>query len=223
MPVIMESSTTIMIVNALVFLSLPGGDTVSDGRVKFLRKRPSCGRPPWVQGEIEWPKCCKDMGLWTAVAFCEEQQRRLLVDEEGEPLGSGTPTRPMACEGSSSSFGAPKNRSAIMAVDTASLLSKEPLPTRRVLPKSLSPTLVQTCLEHYDNNNNGNFEYGELVSVVQELRNVMPVPFRFQDHLHQTIVVAAGGGKDALTPTQFGQWMTNLLQGGDKDVFQPVE
>ena len=39
--------------------------------------------PDWILGKIEWPKCKKDMGTYTVVTFCPEQQKRLGVDEKG--------------------------------------------------------------------------------------------------------------------------------------------
>jgi len=211
---------------------------------QLSRPRISGVPPPWVLGEIEWPKCCKNMGLWIAVAFCEEQQLRLKRNEEGElweSVNATAVTKPGPCKGKDSPFGASSVTFAIsMSVtvnvgapnsqsgsslnsQSASLLSRNLNPIKRVLPTSLPPDLVKICLAHYDINSSGNFEYGELISVAQELRNEIAVPFRFQEHLRRTVVAAGAGTKAILTPAQFSAWITKLLQGGDKDVFEQVQ
>ncbi len=42
--------------------------------------------PAWTRGEIERPAGEKNMGTWTAAVYTEEQQRRLGVNEMGEPV-----------------------------------------------------------------------------------------------------------------------------------------
>jgi hypothetical protein len=42
--------------------------------------------PAWTRGEMERPEGEKNMGTWTAAVYTEEQQRRLGVNEMGEPL-----------------------------------------------------------------------------------------------------------------------------------------
>ena len=58
--------------------------------------------PAWTQGEIEKPAGEKDMGSWKALAYTEEQQARLGVNEAGEKVEvEAEPAAPAIASGAS--------------------------------------------------------------------------------------------------------------------------
>ena len=48
--------------------------------------------PAWTRGEIEPPRGEKDMGGWVAAVYTAEQQQRLGVDAEGDPVNRVGPS-----------------------------------------------------------------------------------------------------------------------------------
>mmetsp|Transcript_99714 Transcript_99714/g.175715 ORF Transcript_99714/g.175715 Transcript_99714/m.175715 type:complete len:141 (-) Transcript_99714:73-495(-) len=46
--------------------------------------------PAWTRGEIEAPAGTRDMGGWIMAVYTPEQQKRLQVDEKGQPQRNST-------------------------------------------------------------------------------------------------------------------------------------
>ena len=59
------------------------------GQQGLVRGKGGLG-PAWTRCEIEPPTEEKNMGSWTALVYCAEQQERLGVDESGKPVAPGT-------------------------------------------------------------------------------------------------------------------------------------